>query len=203
MQNLSSSDRLLQKFGDLLANRTKGEVQRDDLSAEPFVEDSSVALMRVNHTGEVAAQALYHGQAVFSRDERTRAKLLSAADEEQAHLDWCEQRVGELGGQVSKLGPFWYWGSYSIGLIAGMAGDRWSLGFVKETEEQVVVHLQDHLQRLPVNDERSREIVSNMIVDEARHAEQAEHAGATELPDVIKALMRLSAKFMTTVSHRI
>ena len=159
--------------------------------------------MRVNHTGEVAAQALYHGQAVFSREQQTRDNLLTAADEEQEHLDWCEQRVSELGGEVSKLGPFWYWGSYSIGLIAGIAGDRWSLGFVKETEQQVVEHLQGHLGRLPVDDERSRKIVTDMIADEARHAAAAERDGATELPAMVKALMRLSAKFMTTVSYRI
>ena len=111
--------------------------------------------------------------------------------------------MSELGGEVSKLGPFWYWGSYSIGLIAGIAGDRWSLGFVKETEQQVVEHLQGHLGRLPVDDERSRKIVTDMIADEARHAAAAERDGATELPAMVKALMRLSAKFMTTVSYRI
>lgn len=203
MQKLSAADKALQNLGDFLAKRVGETVPKNkDVQRSPETE-SAVGLMRVNHTGEVAAQALYHGQAVFSREQQTRDNLLTAADEEQEHLDWCEQRVSELGGEVSKLGPFWYWGSYSIGLIAGIAGDRWSLGFVKETEQQVVEHLQGHLGRLPVDDERSRKIVTDMIADEARHAAAAERDGATELPAMVKALMRLSAKFMTTVSYRI
>jgi len=202
MQDLTKLDQILQNFGNLLANRPSESAQHSGANSRA-ANETAAALMRVNHTGEVAAQALYHGQAVFSREQQTRRDLLAAADEEQAHLDWCEQRVSELGGEVSKLGPFWYWGSYSIGLIAGMAGDRWSMGFVKETEQQVVEHLEGHLERLPVDDQRSREIVSNMIKDEARHAQDAERAGANELPDTVKALMRLSAKFMTTLSYRI
>lgn len=166
-------------------------------------ESDAAALMRVNHAGEVAAQALYHGQLVFARDEKMRVHLQDAAADEQAHLDWCAQRVDELGATVSKLGPFWYWGSYSIGVVAGMAGDHWSLGFIKETEEQVVEHLQSHLEKLPHEDLRSREIVSNMITDEARHAENAELAGARELPAVIKQAMRAISKVMTSVSYRI
>lgn len=197
MRNLSKLDQMLASINQKLpaeAPRQKAEVDAN--------EYDSGALMRVNHTGEIAAQALYHGQAVFARDPEVKAHLKQAAAEEQAHLEWCEQRTSELGTHVSRLGPFWYWGSYSIGLVAGMAGDHWSLGFIKETEDQVVEHLQSHLEKLPVEDQRSREIVSNMIKDEARHAADAEVAGAKELPSLVKEAMRLSAKVMTSLSYK-
>jgi len=199
LRELSAIDKFLQNCTDVL-----GSVVASDAPHSGTAKDAeSAALMRVNHSGEVAAQALYKGQSVFSRNAATRSQLLAAAAEEQAHLDWCEQRLSELGGEVSKFGPFWYWGSYSIGMIAGLAGDHWSLGFVKETEDQVVEHLQSHLQMLPNDDDRSRQIVTDMIADESRHATEAAHAGAAELPAPVKAMMRATAKIMTTVSYKI
>lgn len=197
MRNLSKLDQVLASINQKLPAQAPRQKSDDDAN-----EYDSGALMRVNHTGEIAAQALYHGQAVFARDPEVKAHLKQAAAEEQAHLEWCEQRTSELGTHVSRLGPFWYWGSYSIGLVAGMAGDHWSLGFIKETEDQVVEHLQSHLEKLPVEDQRSREIVSNMIKDEARHAADAEVAGAKELPALVKEAMRLSAKVMTSLSYK-
>ncbi len=197
MRNLSKLDHMLASLNQqLLAKVPVWQVEAATKNYE------SGALMRVNHTGEIAAQALYHGQAVFARDPEVKAHLKQAAAEEQAHLEWCEQRTSELGTHVSRLGPFWYWGSYSIGLVAGMAGDHWSLGFIKETEDQVVEHLQSHLEKLPAEDTRSREIVTNMIKDEARHAADAEDAGAQELPAFVKQAMRLSAKVMTSLSYK-
>ncbi len=197
MRNLSKLDQLLANLNQKLPAESSHKEREVDAQ-----EYDSGALMRVNHSGEIAAQALYHGQAVFARNPEVKAHLKQAAAEEHAHLQWCEQRTSELGTHVSRLGPFWYWGSYSIGLVAGMAGDHWSLGFIKETEDQVVEHLQSHLEKLPAEDERSREIVNNMIKDEARHAADAEVAGAKELPALVKEAMRLSAKVMTSLSYK-
>lgn len=163
----------------------------------------AAGLMRVNHAGEVAAQALYRGQARVARDPQVRQQLLRAADEEQDHLDWCARRLQELDSQPSALSPLWYAGSYAIGVAAATAGDRWSLGFVAETEDQVEEHLAGHLQRLPSDDQRSREIVSQMQADEARHADQAREAGAGALPGPIRGLMRATAKLMTTAAYRL
>jgi ubiquinone biosynthesis monooxygenase Coq7 len=162
----------------------------------------AAALMRVNHAGEVAAQALYHGQALTARDPEVRAALLAAAREETDHLAWCEQRVRELGSRTSILGPFWYAGSFVIGALAGLAGDRRSLGFVAETERQVSEHLGSHLERLPESDERSRRIVEQMQRDEERHGREATAAGAAPLPEPIRALMRNVARVMTETAYR-
>ena len=161
----------------------------------------SAALMRVNHAGEVAAQALYAGHAVAARDARVRDAMLQAAAEEGEHLDWCEARVRELDSHVSYLTPLWYFGSFAIGAAAGAAGDKWSLGFVMETERQVVEHLDRHLQRLPEQDHRSRAILARMRRDEMRHGSVARDAGGAELPPPLRALMRCCAKVMTGAAY--
>ncbi len=160
-------------------------------------------LMRINHTGEVCAQALYAGQAATARHDETRKAMQQAADEEVDHLAWCEDRLKELDSRPSILNPLWYAGSFAIGAIAGMVGDEWSLGFVKETENQVEAHLEDHLERLPAGDERSRAILDQMKTDEARHAKMAEEAGAHDLPRPIQAAMAFTAEIMKTLAYRI
>lgn len=163
----------------------------------------AAGLMRVNHAGEVAAQALYHGQALASRDPAVREHLLHAADEERAHLQWCEQRLAELGEKPSVLQPLWYAGSFAMGAVAGMAGDRWSLGFVEETEKQVAEHLEDHLQKLPPDDARSRAVVEAMRADEQRHGQEARDLGGRPLPAPVRGLMKRVATVMKTAAYRI
>jgi len=164
---------------------------------------SVASLMRVNHSGEIAAQALYHGQAFAARDERTRAQMYAAAREETDHLVWCAERIEELGGRTSFLNPLWYAGSFAIGACAGFAGDRMSLGFVAETERQVVAHLEEHLGKLPADDQRTRRIVEQMRLDEARHGASATAAGGRELPAPIRELMRFTAQIMMRTASRI
>ncbi len=161
----------------------------------------SAALMRVNHTGEICAQALYQGQALTARNPQARAALEQAAQEETEHLAWTERRIAELGGRKSLLNPAWYAGSFVLGALAGLLGDRWNLGFLAETERQVVAHLEGHLQRLPAEDGRSRAIVEKMKEDEARHATSAIEHGASELPEPARAAMRLSSKVMTETAY--
>jgi ubiquinone biosynthesis monooxygenase Coq7 len=162
------------------------------------------ALMRVNHVGEVCAQALYTAQALATKNHALRQHLITACNEETDHLAWCEQRLHELGGRTSLLNPLWYAGSFAIGFAAAkLGGDRMSLGFVVETERQVEAHLESHLGLLPGNDGPSRAIVAQMKVDEAQHAKEAMAAGAAELPAPFKAMMQVAAKVMTTVAHRI
>ena len=163
----------------------------------------AAGLMRVNHAGEMAAQALYHGQSLTARDPALRRRLTRASLEESDHLSWCRDRLDELGGSPSRLDPFWYGGSLLIGIAAGIAGDRWNLGFLAETERQVVRHLDDHLERLPEADRRSRAILRQMRADELGHAELAESLGAAPLPGAVKRLMRLTSKVMTTLAFRI
>ena len=160
-------------------------------------------LMRVNHAGEVAAQALYEGQSLVARDAATREAMAQAAEEESDHLVWCRTRLEELGAAPSRLDPLWYAGSFAIGTAAGLAGDRWSLGFVVETERQVVEHLDDHLARLPPGDRRSRAVLERMQVDEQRHATRARAAGGAELPRVVRGAMRAAARVMTRTAYRI
>ncbi|MGH8228631.1 MAG: 2-polyprenyl-3-methyl-6-methoxy-1,4-benzoquinone monooxygenase [Steroidobacteraceae bacterium] len=161
----------------------------------------AAALMRVNHAGEIAAQALYHGQAVAARTERTRTLLLDSAREESDHLAWCKARLAELGSRPSRFDPLWYAGSFAIGALAAAFGDRASLGFVAETERQVEGHLDEHLARLPQDDGRSRAIVEAMRADEARHASNARAAGASGLPAPVKLLMRQTARVMTRTAY--
>ncbi len=169
----------------------------------PAMRSHSGALMRVNHAGEVAAQALYQGQGMVARSAAVRASMRASAEEEIDHLIWCRQRLTELGTHPSCLAPLWYTGSFSLGVIAGLFGDRWSLGFVAETERQVVRHLDSHLERLPEPDMKSRAILEQMKLDESHHATVAEESGAVALPVTVKKLMALSAAVMTTTAYRI
>lgn len=163
----------------------------------------AAALMRVNHVGEVCAQALYNGQADATKNQQLKNHFREAAKEEGDHLAWTRQRINELGGRTSWLNPLWYAGAYGLGLLAGRFGDPVSLGFVVETENQVEAHLDDHLQRLPVHDWASRAVVEQMKQDEIRHAKDALSQGAIDLPLPVKGLMKMAAKVMTTVAHRI
>lgn len=175
----------------------------EDPPLAPRDSRHAAGLMRVNHAGEIAAQALYRGQARTARSARVRQQMLAAAAEEQAHLDWCAARLTELDSAPSRLAPLWYAGSYAIGAAAGLAGDRVSLGFVAETERQVEAHLEGHLERLPPGDTRSREVVGQMKEDEARHGREAREAGGRELPRPVRALMRGIARIMTRTAYRI
>jgi ubiquinone biosynthesis monooxygenase Coq7 len=163
----------------------------------------AAALMRVNHVGEVCAQALYQGQALTARDAHARQALERAAREEEDHLAWSERRVRELGGRTSLLNPLWYAGAFAIGAVAGALGDRWNLGFLAETERQVEEHLAGHLEHLPPEDARTRTLVEAMRADEARHRDTALRLGAAELPPLIKRAMRLASGLMTRTAYRI
>ena len=168
---------------------------------EPAQQRAAAALMRVNHAGEVAAQALYHGQALIARDPALRAFLLHAAREEGDHLAWCERRLAALGARTSLLDPLWYAGSFGIGLLAGLAGDSLSLGFIAETERQVEGHLTEHLERLPAADVASRAVLEQMRSDEARHGLDAKTRGGTELPPPLPRLMRAVSRVMTRTAY--
>src|SRR5579863_2611004 len=172
--------------------------------AEPLTEAerrASAALMRVNHAGELAAQALYHGQALMARSAATRDMLLAAARSESDHLAWCETRLTELGARPSLLNPLWYAGSFAIGAATALMGDRASLGFVAETERQVEGHLDEHLGRLPASDTRSRAILETMRAEEIAHGAAAATAGGSALPALVRALMRRSARVMTGTAY--
>lgn len=172
-----------------------------DQAAPAADKELAARLMRINHAGEVAAQALYHGQALVARDAATRDWLLDAAREEADHLAWCEQRLTELGSRPSVLKPLWYAGSFAIGAAAAAVSDRVSLGFVAETERQVESHLTDHLDRLPLHDTRSRAILEAMRADEVIHGERARDAGGVELPAPVRALMRHASRVMTRTAY--
>jgi len=161
----------------------------------------SAGLMRVNHTGEVCAQGLYSGQALFARDPLVRETLIAAASEERDHLAWCRARLTELGSRPSYLDPFWYAASFGIGVASGIAGDRWSMGFLAETEEQVERHLEGHLDLLPREDARSRAVVEQMREDEQRHGRTGRELGARERRLAVKAVMRLASKVMTRTAY--
>ena len=185
------------------ANRPNPASDEAELVLEEDERRHAAGLMRINHVGEVCAQALYCGQAAVARDEGTRAHLLEAAQEETDHLAWCNQRLQELDSRPSLLNPLWYAGSYAIGALAGLRGDGWNLGFVVETERQVEAHIDEHLQSLPQADGRSRAILQVMKADEARHAANAENAGARVLPPPVPGLMAAASKLMKTVAYRI
>ncbi len=161
----------------------------------------AAGLMRVNHTGEIAAQGLYQGHAAVVRDPGIEQQMQEAADEELDHLGWCEERLAELGSGPSKLRLLWYAGAWMMGAVSGVLGDRWSLGFIEETERQVAEHLTGHLERLPENDAKSRAIVAQMRDEEERHGANAREAGAAELPAPVRGLMRLTAKVMTGTAY--
>lgn len=171
------------------------------MPVDPGRRRHAAGLMRVNHAGEIAAQGLYHGQALTARAPGTRAALAHAAAEEGDHLAWCRDRLDELGSRPSLLNPLWYAGSVAIGALAGLFGDRASLGFMAETERQVEGHLADHLARLPADDARSRAIVEQMQADEIGHGRAAQEAGGVSLPEPVPRLMRLSARVMTGTAY--
>ncbi|MDH5835420.1 2-polyprenyl-3-methyl-6-methoxy-1,4-benzoquinone monooxygenase [Luteimonas kalidii] len=190
-------------LGQPVAQRANpaGDTPLPDL--DPAERRHAAGLMRINHVGEVCAQGLYFGQAAVAREPATREHLLEAAQEETDHLAWCADRLHELDSRPSVFNPLWYGGSYALGVLAGLRGDGWNLGFVVETERQVEAHLDEHLQTLPGADQRSREILRQMKADEARHADNAELAGARILPQPIPTLMATASKLMKTVAYRL
>ena len=202
---ITAADRALRAvFAPGQAGRAPAAAPPAALPADPLTEAErrlSASLMRVNHAGEVAAQALYHGQAMVARTPQTRSLLLNAAREEADHLAWCEQRLQELGARPSLLNPLWYAGSFAIGALSASFGDRASLGFVAETERQVEGHLDSHLAQLPASDTRSRQILEAMRHDEIEHGAEARDAGAAELPGPAKAAMRHTSRVMTLTSY--
>jgi len=175
----------------------------DDTELSEEQRKHVAGLMRINHAGEISAQALYSGQALTAKLDDVRESMNRAAMEENDHLDWTDKRLEELGSQRSLLAPFWYAGSFAIGAIAGAAGDKWSLGFVAETEKQVVKHLDEHLEKLPENDQRSRAILEQMKEDEQHHATVALEHGGRDLPWIVRKLMTLTSKVMTKTAYRI
>ena len=190
-------------FAKPRASRPCPTVASDTTNLSITDKELAGALMRVNHVGEVCAQALYAAQALSTRDPALRQKFIHASQEEGDHLAWTHQRLSELGARPSLLNPLWYAGAFGLGLLAGRLGDKVSLGFVVETERQVESHLAEHMERLPPGDHESRAIVAQMKSDEARHALEATASGAVNLPAPVKALMGAAAKVMTTVAHRI
>ena len=207
----SIGDQLLAELGHALrvcagepapsADNPAGDAEDEIRSGRD--RELSASLMRVNHSGEVSAQALYRGQALVARDEGLKRNLLNAAEEEGRHLKWCEERITELNGRRSLLTPCWYAGSFGIGALAGLMGDRSSLGFLAETEAQVESHLDGHLEELPAEDVRSRRILEQMRADEARHGQNAQDAGGEPLPEAARSGMRLVSRVMTTTARYI
>lgn len=212
-RNLSPIDRLLSSVDNAMRTLTPGTArseratpgvdQTDDSPAEPLSREHLAGLMRINHTGEVCAQALYQGQASTARLPTVRKAMEEAAREEEDHLAWCEARLAELDSVPSRLNPLFYAMSYGIGAVAGLAGDRWSLGFVSETEQQVVRHLESHLAQVPDSDLRTRAILEQMREDELKHAVTAKGAGGADLPPPVRAAMTLMSKVMTFSTYRI
>ena len=185
------------------AARPNPSIQVEEAPLSGAERAHTAALMRVNHVGEICAQALYQGQALTARDPRARAELEQAAREEQDHLAWSAERIKELEGRPSLLNPLWYAGSFAMGAAAGALGDRWNLAFLAETERQVEEHLTGHLERLPADDTRTRTLVDAMRADEARHRQTALRLGAAELPAPVKLAMRVASRIMTSVAYRI
>lgn len=209
---LSRLDQLIAELDHglrVLAARTTATVEPSPAAGiaeselAPAERSAAAGLMRVNHSGEVCAQALYRGQALGSGNAASRADMARAAEEEETHLAWCQQRLDELGTSPSLLNPLWYAASFALGAAAGLAGERAGLGFVAATEDRVCDHLRDHLARLPAADARSRALVARMLEDEAVHAHRARLSGAIRFPEPVKAAMTLVAKVMTTASFRI
>ena len=209
---MSSIDRFIIEFDTALRSVAGGaNSQRPTPGAElvsKTVLDAqerkhAAGLMRVNHVGEVCAQALYQSQKLLARNPQIQEMLNDSGQEEMDHLAWCETRLQELGSHTSYLNPFWYAGSFAIGLAAGLAGDKWSLGFVAETEKQVENHLASHLETLPPEDHRSRAIVDQMRIDEIEHGQAAVQSGGVELPDPVQKIMQMMSKVMTTTAYKI
>ncbi len=209
---MSPIDRLIIEFDTALrsvvgganAQRPTPDSERSSKSVLDAQERKHAAgLMRVNHVGEVCAQALYQSQKLVARNPQIQEMLSHSGQEEMDHLAWCETRLQELGSHTSYLNPFWYAGSFAIGLAAGLAGDKWSLGFVAETEKQVENHLESHLEKLPLEDHRSRAIVEQMRVDEIEHGQAAVQAGGAVLPEPIQKMMQAMSKVMTKTAYKI
>ena len=201
---LAADSALRTLWAEPRASRPTPQAATAELVMSDAERREAAALMRVNHVGEVCAQALYTGQALACQDPALRAKLAEASREETDHLAWTKQRLDDLNDRPSLLNPLWYAGAFAIGYAAGkLGGDKVSLGFVVETERQVEAHLQSHMDRLPAADSASRAIVAQMKADEITHAQMAQKAGAVDLPGPIKALMQSAAKVMTTVAHRV
>ena len=209
---MSPIDRLIIEFDTALRSIVGGaNAQRptpDSEQSSKSVLDArerkhAAGLMRINHVGEVCAQALYQSQKLVARNPQIQEMLSHSGQEEMDHLAWCETRLQELGSHTSYLNPFWYAGSFAIGLAAGLAGDKWSLGFVAETEKQVENHLESHLEKLPQEDHRSRAIVEQMRVDEIEHGQAALQAGGAALPEPIQKMMKVMSKVMTSTAYKI
>jgi ubiquinone biosynthesis monooxygenase Coq7 len=209
---MSPLDRLIVEFDTALRSVVGGAHAGRVTPVSPISSNSSLdvaqrkhaaGLMRVNHVGEVCAQALYQSQKLVARDPQIREMLEHSAQEEMDHLAWCETRLKELDSHTSYLNPLWYAGSFAIGLLAGLAGDKWSLGFVAETEKQVESHLENHLEKLPQEDQRSRAIVDQMRIDEIEHGQSALRAGGVALPEPIQKIMQAISKVMTTTAYKI
>lgn len=199
---MSADQTIRAVFGNAATTERPYPAQTEKESTlSPTQKKQSAALMRINHAGEVCAQALYHGQSIVSRTPAVREQLQLAAIEEGDHLAWCQQRLNELGSHTSYLNPFWYTGSFMIGLVAGILGDQWSLGFLAETEQQVVNHLEKHLDTLPTQDQKSFKILEQMQLDEAKHRDHAKQLGARELPAGIKKLMATTSKVMVKIAY--
>jgi ubiquinone biosynthesis monooxygenase Coq7 len=190
-------------FSEAHSLRPHPDANLPDAEMSNAEKEHAAALMRVNHSGEICAQALYQGQALTARDPAVQEKLQQAAQEETEHLAWTARRVHELGGRLSVLNPFWYTGSLVIGAAAGLLGDKWNLGFLSETEQQVGAHLQNHLQKLPPQDEKSRAIVAQMYTDETHHSHMATELGGAELPQSVKIAMQINAKVLTRTAYKI
>jgi len=201
--NADRALRALAAGSDMTSERPSPARPLNETDLSDAERKKSAALMRVNHTGEVCAQALYQGQALTAKLPNVRAEMEKAAEEEIDHLVWCQERIDALGSHTSYLNPVWYGLSFAIGAGAGLVSDKISLGFVAATEDQVCKHLQDHLQQLPEDDARSRAVVEQMLEDEARHADMALGAGGYRFPAPVKGLMTLVSKVMTTTSYRI
>lgn len=203
---VSGIDLALRSLAPPAQRQSKRQSPAQGLTEQPLNTEEKrhvAGLMRVNHSGEVCAQALYQGQALTAQLAKIKAQMAQSAEEEIDHLAWCEQRLHELGSQPSILNPLWYLGSFMLGTLAGLAGDRWSLGFVAETEQQVSAHLQHHLKKLPAQDEKSKAILEKMHDDEIHHAHVAIDAGAADLPFALKKLMQGVSKLMTYTSYHI
>lgn len=210
MRKLSFLDRVIEEL-DSYARFTKAPLNPNRKSPSSNTVDGQLSendkkhaagLMRVDYTGEICAQGLYRGQASVAKSAETKEHLYHAADEEYDHLAWCGERLQELDAKPSLLNPFWYWASFGIGATAGSISDSLSYGFVIETEKQVMKHLDSHLKSLPINDNRSREILKQMYIDESEHAVEAEKAGGKKLPKPVKVVMKLQSKVMTTLAYR-
>ena len=199
-------DNVLSGFSNMRPPNAKREYPAESLRDSDLSSNEkkhASGLMRVNHAGEIAAQALYKAQSVLVKDDELKKTMQQSADQEFDHLDWCERRLEELGEDVSYLTPVWYLGSFGIGIVEGSFGDKWNLGFIAETEHQVVSHLETHIKELPLGDNRSRAILEQMQADEQHHADEAETSGAKKLPLGVKKLMRFASKIMTKTAYHI